>query len=105
MTMMKAVKVVVALREAAVLEPLAAVVALYESTTISVLETATLAALCEPRSTHSRSSKATATALTACHCAGMATTAPTTATMAAATATSARAVTAAKFACITCLLF
>jgi hypothetical protein len=85
--MMEAVKVVVALREAAVLEPLAAVVALYESTTITVLETATLAALCEPRSTHSRPSKATAAAVAACHCARMATTAPTTATMAAATAT------------------
>jgi hypothetical protein len=80
MTMMEAVKVVVALREAAVLEPLAAVVALYESTTITVLEPATLA-------THSRPSKVTATAVTACHCVRMATTAPTTATMAAAPAT------------------
>jgi hypothetical protein len=87
MTMMEAVKVVVALREAAVLQPLAAVVALYESTKITVFETATLAALCEPRSTHSRPSKATAAAIAACHCARMAATAPTTATMAAATAT------------------
>ena len=71
---MEAVKVVAALRKAAVLEPLAAVVALNESTTITVLETATPAALCEPWSTPSRPSKATAAAITARHCAGMATT-------------------------------
>jgi hypothetical protein len=41
MAVMEAVKVVPALREAAVLEPFAAIMALYESTTIAALETAT----------------------------------------------------------------
>ncbi len=41
MTMMEAIKVVAALRKSAVFEPLAAVVALYELATITVLETTT----------------------------------------------------------------
>ena len=41
MTMMEAIKVVAALRKSAVFEPVAAVVALYESATITVLETTT----------------------------------------------------------------
>jgi hypothetical protein len=86
MTMIEAVKVMAALREAAVLEPLAAIVALNESTTITVLETAAITALCEPRSTHSRPNKAAGAAITARHCAGMAATSAPTATTAAATA-------------------
>jgi hypothetical protein len=54
-TMMEAVKMVVAPREAAVLEPIATVVALNETITMPV-------ALCESRSTASRPSVATAAA-------------------------------------------
>jgi hypothetical protein len=51
MAMIEAVKVIAALREAAVLEPIPTVVALNESITITVLEMAALAALGEPRPT------------------------------------------------------
>jgi len=108
MTVMKAVKVVVvvALRKAPVLEPVAAVVPLRESVAISMLmalcESAAItmlmamnATFCEPGSAHSRASKITAThsgpiptAVTARHCTGMATAAMTT-TMTTATMTTA----------------
>jgi hypothetical protein len=89
MTMMEAVKVVSAHREAAVLEPLAAVVALYESTTIAALETATSWSCAIKVAACIRSGTAVGAAgevaATARHCAGMATTtAPSTATTAAA---------------------
>ena len=107
MTVMKAVKVVVvvALRKAPVLEPVAAVVPLRsvairmlmplcEATAITMLM-AMNATFCEPGSAHSRASKITAThsgpiptAVTARHCTGMATAAMTT-TMTTATMTTA----------------
>ena len=85
MTMTEAVKVAAALREAAVLEPLAAVVALYESTTIAALETATSWSRAIKVAACIRSGTAIGAAgevaAIARHCAGMAsTTAPTTAT-------------------------
>jgi hypothetical protein len=85
MPMIEAVKVIVPLRKAAVLEPIPTVVTLNESITITVLETATLAAFCEPRSTSPGPSKAAAVMPRHCavmpmaaavaprHCAGMAT--------------------------------
>ena len=105
MTVMEAVKVVVvvALRKALVLEPVAAVVSLRESVTISILmahgESAAItmlmamnATFCEPGSTHTRASEITAThsgsiptAVTARHCTGMATAAMNTTSMTTAT--------------------
>jgi hypothetical protein len=86
MTMMEAVKVVPALREAAVLEPLTTVV-LYEPATITVLETATSWSRATKVAACIRSGTAIGAAgevaATAHHCAGMAsTTAPPTATTA-----------------------
>ena len=85
MAVMEAVKVVPALREAAVLEPLAAIMALYESTTIAALETATSWSRAIKVAACIRSGTAIGAAgevaATARHCAGMAsTTAPPTAT-------------------------
>jgi hypothetical protein len=60
-TIIEAVEVVAAFREAAVLEPVAAVVTLYESTTITLVEMTTIAALCELRSSCSGASIVTAT--------------------------------------------
>jgi len=83
--MIEAVKVVASVREPAMLEPIPTVVTLNESITITMLETATLAAFCEPRSTSPGPSKAAAVmprhcavmamaaAVTARHCAVMAT--------------------------------
>ena len=79
-TIIEAVEVVAAFREAAVLEPVAAVVTLYELTTITLVEMTTIAALCEPRSSCSGASIVTAThspmttKVTARHRAGMAST-------------------------------
>ena len=70
MPMIEAVKVVASVREPAMLEPIPTVVALNESITITMLETATLAAFCEPRSTSPGPSKAAA--VTTRHCAVMA---------------------------------
>jgi hypothetical protein len=82
MTMMEAVKVVSALREAAVLEPLAAVVALYEPTTIAAVETATSWSRAIKVAACIRSGTAIGAAgevaATARHCAGMAGTTATT---------------------------
>jgi hypothetical protein len=58
--MIEAVKVVASVREPAMLEPIPTVVTLNESITITMLETATLAAFCEPRSTSPGPSKAAA---------------------------------------------
>jgi hypothetical protein len=94
MPMIEAVKIV-PLRKAAVLEPIPTVVTLNESITITVLETATLAALGEPWSTppgpgmavaaavmaHHCAVITTAAAVTARHCAVMATMAPTAASI------------------------
>jgi hypothetical protein len=93
MTMMEAVKVVSALREATVLEPVAAVMALYKSATISTLETATSWSRTIKVAACIRSGTAIGAAgevaATVRHCAGMAsTTAPTTASMPAASASS-----------------
>jgi hypothetical protein len=77
MPMIEAVKVIVPLRKAAVLEPIPTVVTLNESITITVLETATLAALGEPWSTPPGPGMALAAAVMARHCAVMATMAPT----------------------------
>jgi hypothetical protein len=71
MTMMEAVKVVPALREAAVLEPLAAVMALYESTT-SWSRAIKVAACIGSGTVIGAAGEVAATAR---HCAGMATTA------------------------------
>jgi hypothetical protein len=94
--MIEAVKVVASVREPAMLEPIPTVVTLNESITITMLETATLAAFCEPRSTSPGPSKAAAVMPRHCavmpmaaavaprHCAGMATMAvmaPTAATI------------------------
>ena len=92
MAVMEAVKVVPALREAAVLEPLAAIMALYESTTIAALETTTSWSRAIKVAACIRSGTAIGAAgevaATARHCAGMATTTapPTTNTAATATA-------------------
>ena len=100
-TMMEAVKVVPALREAAVLEPLAAIMALYESTTIAALETTTSWSRAIKVAACIRSGTAIGAAgevaATARHCAGMATTTapPTTNTAATATAEGSTAAAAA----------
>jgi hypothetical protein len=92
MAVMEAVKVVPALREAAVLEPFAAIMALYESTTIAALETTTSWSRAIKVAACIRSGTAIGAAgevaATARHCAGMATTTapPTTNTAATATA-------------------
>ena len=92
MAVMEAVKVVPALREAAVLEPLAAIMALYESTTIAALETTTSWSRAIKVAACIRSGTAIGAAgevaATSRHCAGMATTTapPTTNTAATATA-------------------
>jgi len=90
MAVMEAVKVVPALREAAVLEPLAAIMALYESTTIAALETTTSWSRAIKVAACIRSGTAIGAAgevaATARHCAGTATAPPTTAATATATA-------------------
>jgi hypothetical protein len=98
--MIEAVKVVASVREPAMLEPIPTVVTLNESITITMLETATLAAFCEPRSTSPGPSKAAAVmprhcavmamaaAVTARHCAVMATATMASAVAAAPTAAS-----------------
>ncbi|MGC2409008.1 MAG: hypothetical protein WA441_03135 [Methyloceanibacter sp.] len=82
MTMMEAVKVVPALREAAVLEPLAAIMTLYESATIAARETVTSWSRAIKVAACIRSGTAIGAAgevaATARHCAGMATTTATT---------------------------
>ena len=91
MAVMEAVKVMPA-REAAVFEPLAAIMALYESTTIAALETTTSWSRAIKVAACIRSGTAIGAAgevaATARHCAGMATTTapPTTNTAATATA-------------------
>jgi hypothetical protein len=110
--MIEAVKVVASVREPAMLEPIPTVVTLNESITITMLETATLAAFCEPRSTSPGPSKAAAVmprhcavmamaaAVTARHCAVMATAtmAPTMASAVAAAPTAASITSAATMA-------
>jgi hypothetical protein len=85
MATMEAIKVVVALREAAVFEPFAAVVAFHESASVTVFPRA---AFREPRAAHSRALECAATAFAARHCDGMTTTAAGTAAATVATSTS-----------------
>jgi hypothetical protein len=106
--MIEAVKVVASVREPAMLEPIPTVVTLNESITITMLETATLAAFCEPRSTSPGPSKAAAVmprhcavmamaaAVTARHCAVMAMAAAVTARHCAVMATATMAPTMAS---------
>jgi hypothetical protein len=106
--MIEAVKVVASVREPAMLEPIPTVVTLNESITITMLETATLAAFCEPRSTSPGPSKAAAVmprhcavmamaaAVTARHCAVMAMAAAVTARHCAVMATATMAPTIAS---------
>lgn len=75
MTMMEAIKVMAALRKSAVFEPVAAVVALYESATITVLETTTSRSAIEvAAAVRSRTTIGAATIVTATATAGEAAT-------------------------------
>jgi hypothetical protein len=85
MTMMKVVKVVATFREAAMLEPFAA---LYKATTITEREMAAAGAFSKPRATRFGSSESTTNAAALHHCAGMATTAPAAASVACASSES-----------------